>query len=163
MKRRTEITVETERLVVVRNRHGRTPTGRCPTCGRAVANTAAREPSGRARGGAAVLPGPCETKRARLTPLSPADESATPGVAPAELSWPEAEGAALYRVEVEDSRGRPVLTAVLPPGVRRYRAPSWLGTKAPDGILRWRVVAFDRTGARRGETARRTLRIVAAE
>jgi hypothetical protein len=41
-----------------------------------------------------------------------------------------------------------------------YRAPSWIKEKAGDGILRWRVVAFDQSGAVIGESQWRVLKLI---
>ncbi len=68
------------------------------------------------------------------------------------FSWSEIERAAFYRLEVEDLSGKPMLAALLPPGVGTYRAPTWLKDKAGSGILRWRVRALDQTGKPVAET-----------
>ena len=70
------------------------------------------------------------------------------------------EQTVLHRLEVQDTRGRPVLSAVVQPRVGVYRAPPWLKDKVADGNLRWRVVAVDREKGQIGETPWRTLRLV---
>jgi hypothetical protein len=67
--------------------------------------------------------------------------------------------AALYRLELSDAGGKPVLSALLQPGVGAYRAPSWLPEKAPGGQRRWRVVSLGPAGDSVGETPWRNLRL----
>ena len=75
----------------------------------------------------------------------------------AEFSWSAGTSAALYRLELSDAAGQPILQALLQPGVAAYRAPSWLPEKAPGGQLRWRVVALGPKGEPVGETTWRSL------
>ncbi|MCI0490607.1 MAG: hypothetical protein L0229_28780 [Blastocatellia bacterium] len=86
---------------------------------------------------------------------SPADNTVLPRAQSADFRWSRLEGAAYYRVEVEDSESNAVLSAVvLSPG---YRAPSWLKERLTDGRLRWRAMAFDQKGNLLAETSRRNL------
>jgi hypothetical protein len=80
-------------------------------------------------------------------------------VAEIEFRWPAIEGAAFYRIEIEDSQGKSVLSAILLSEVTSYKAPSWLKQKRDDGRLRWRVIAFDRDRNRVSETTLRYLSI----
>jgi hypothetical protein len=60
--------------------------------------------------------------------------------------WTAHPGALLYRVEVEDPAGNPVLAAVLRAGDDAYRAPAWLPERLPDATFRWRVSALGAGG-----------------
>ncbi|MGH9767742.1 MAG: hypothetical protein ACREAB_09950 [Blastocatellia bacterium] len=62
------------------------------------------------------------------------------------FTWVENQPGAFVRLEVTDRSAKPLLNSLLPVGVIRYRAPSWLRAKAIDGNLRWRIVMFDQTG-----------------
>jgi hypothetical protein len=95
----------------------------------------------------------------KLVLLLPAENTvALPGQK-IDFIWTETEGAALYQLEVMDDLSSPVLQALLPPGIRTYRAPSWLREKVARGSLQWRVVVLDQTGAKMGETPWRRLRL----
>jgi hypothetical protein len=89
--------------------------------------------------------------------LQPADDAALAG--PAEFTWSGGTAAALYRLELTDASGQPLLQALLQPGVGAYRAPSWLREKVPGGQLRWRVVALGPSGGSTAETPWRGLRL----
>jgi hypothetical protein len=52
-----------------------------------------------------------------------------------------------------------ILSAALQAGVRAYPALSWLKDKSGAGVLRWRVIALDQSGAAIAETPRRSFRI----
>lgn len=93
-----------------------------------------------------------------LHQLQPA-EDAVLGAGPAEFSWAGGASAALYRLELSDAAGQPVLSALLQPGVGAYRSPSWLREKAPGGQLRWRVVALGPAGETTAETPWRNLKL----
>jgi hypothetical protein len=96
----------------------------------------------------------------QLSALSPYDGATIPAERPIDFSWSEMFQAAFYRLEIEDESGRSVLSAILKPGERNYRAPSWLKSKLGNGNLRWRVLALDQTGAQIVETPRQRLRLV---
>jgi hypothetical protein len=91
--------------------------------------------------------------------LSPAEAAVHPANKPVEFSWSVNGQASLYRLEVSDSSGKIVFSALVRPGTVTYRAPSWLKEKLPDGQLRWRVTALDHAGNVASETAWRSLRI----
>lgn len=95
----------------------------------------------------------------RMAQLSPANLSILPAGKSLVFSWSQAEKASLYRLEVEDLRGNTMVSAVLLRGAGSYLAPSWLRERAGDGILRWRVKAFDEAGRLVDETGWRSLRI----
>ncbi|HET9316180.1 MAG TPA: hypothetical protein VFQ51_11370, partial [Vicinamibacteria bacterium] len=92
--------------------------------------------------------------------LQPA-EGAVLTTGPADFTWAGSAAAALYRLELSDAAGQPVLSALLQPGVGAYRAPSWLREKAAGGQVRWRVVALGPTGESVAETDWRALRLAA--
>jgi hypothetical protein len=99
------------------------------------------------------------TTASDLALLLPADGRALPPAAAVDFVWAGSAQAAFYRLEIEDASGSLILSAVLPRGVTRYRAPSWLKDRVGDGNLSWRVLALDQAGAQIGETARRSLRL----
>jgi hypothetical protein len=103
------------------------------------------------------------TARSGLALLLPADGRTLPPGAAVDFVWAESGQTAFYRLEIEDASGKLILSAVLPRGVTKYRAPSWLKDKAGDGNLRWRVLALDQAGAQLSATARRSLRLAAAK
>ena len=100
-------------------------------------------------GGQSAKPG---STKETLALLLPAYGALLPPDKPVDFKWAEIEGAAAYRVELQDSKAIHILSAVLLPGVGSYRAPSWLKEKLPDGTLRWRVVALDGNGNQFAET-----------
>ncbi len=93
----------------------------------------------------------------------PTEDRALPRNQPVDFIWTGTPQAAFYRVEVEDAAGTPILSAVLPSGQTRYRAPSWLKERAGDGNLRWRVLAIGQAGSPAAETAWRSLRLAPAK
>lgn len=96
----------------------------------------------------------------QLQPLAPLAEAVIPMDSAIDFAWAEmGRHAVYYRLEVEDNTGQRVLAAVIPRGAALYRAPPWLRDKAPDGQLRWRVVALNLAGREVGETVWRRLRI----
>lgn len=92
--------------------------------------------------------------------LLPAEGAAIANDQTVEFGWNEVSQAAAYRLEVEDNKAQQLLSAMLRRGTNSYRAPSWFRETAGDGILRWRVAAFDQTGARIGESAWRELKLI---
>lgn len=78
--------------------------------------------------------------------LTPAADGTLTEATPT-FSWDPVEQAAEYRLEIESAGGVGILTALLPNAVAGYRAPPWLRERAPEGRLRWRVVAVDPRGA----------------
>jgi hypothetical protein len=107
--------------------------------------------------GSGSSPAPAR-KGAKLALLLPAENAATPD-GRIDFSWTEVEGASLYRLEVSDTGQKPILSAVLPPGVGTYHAPSWLKEKSGDGGLRWRVVGLNPSGGEMAATEWRSFRI----
>lgn len=86
------------------------------------------------------------TGPAEVAPLEPIEgATARPGE-PVAFRWQADAQASYYRLEVMDSEGLSILSAVLPAGVLDYRSPPWLAERAPAGAVRWRVVAIDLGG-----------------
>jgi hypothetical protein len=90
--------------------------------------------------------------------LQPAD-GAVLATGPADFTWAGGVSAALYRLELSDATGQPLLSALLQPGVGAYRAPSWLRERTAGGEVRWRVVALGPAGESVAETDWRGLRM----
>lgn len=112
--------------------------------------------------GTGVLPAAATMNAAapRFAQVSPADNTIITGSEAALFKWSEVQGAAFYRLEIEDTEGKAVLAAVLPVvGAGSYRAPSFLKEKALGSVLRWRVVAMDAAGNQLAETARRSFKL----
>jgi hypothetical protein len=99
------------------------------------------------------------TATTRLALLLPPESAIATAGAPIDLSWSSVQGAVLYRVDIEDSQARQILSAVLPAGARSYRLPPWLKDRAPDGQVRWRVSALDAGGVAVVISDRRNLTI----
>jgi len=94
-----------------------------------------------------------------LTALLPEDQSTFAPGQTVEFTWADSPRGALYRLEVQTfDGGRPVLSAVFPPGAGFYRAPPWLKDKAAGSILRWRIIALDEGGKTVEETVWRSLK-----
>ncbi|MGH7496994.1 MAG: hypothetical protein ACREOO_31985 [bacterium] len=98
---------------------------------------------------------------ARLVQLLPLDHTAPIAGQPVDFSWTEVEAAARYRLEVEVTYGKMIMSAVLPRGVRAYRVPFWR-LDGQDGV-RWRVVALDQGGKLITETPWRILLPLSSE
>jgi hypothetical protein len=73
--------------------------------------------------------------------------------------WTPHPGALLYRLEVEDAAGAPILAAVLRAGDDACTAPAWLTDRLPDGGFRWRVHALGAGGRTLAIAPWRTARI----
>jgi hypothetical protein len=91
----------------------------------------------------ASSPQPVITGNAEVFLLQPADQALLSSNIPVDFSWSPMEDAVVYRFEVEDLLGTPVISAILPKSVGSYRTPSWFKDKVVDTIVRWRVIAFD--------------------
>jgi hypothetical protein len=93
---------------------------------------------------------------------------------PLDFGWTAVPRAAYYRLELETADGGRVHEAILPAGVRAYRAPPWLAARADSALaaaragggtvdaLRWRVVALDAAADALRATGWRRLRLVPA-
>jgi hypothetical protein len=93
-----------------------------------------------------------------LALLLPADQASSLANRPLDFIWTNAPDVALYRLEIADDTGQLVLDALLPAGVNRYRAPTWVRDQRTQ--LQWRVVTIDTSGATRQETTWRRVRLV---
>jgi hypothetical protein len=71
--------------------------------------------------------------------------------------------AAVYQLQIQDSRRQAIFSAMLQAGVDTYRAPSWLKDKTSERTLRWQVKAADLDGRSVGESRWRILRLVDSE
>jgi hypothetical protein len=91
-----------------------------------------------------------------LTLIAPGDSSALADPSAVDLVWRDGSGAALYRVEVQNSSGELVAAALVQPGTGLYRLPSWVKDKITDRRMRWRVVALDVQGRAAGASGWRT-------
>ncbi|MBL8982031.1 MAG: hypothetical protein JNL26_07595 [Gemmatimonadetes bacterium] len=117
------------------------------------------EAQGRLAGGAAPFPLPvlsyvvgsgsattaAPRRAADLRVRRPAAGSEAPAAA-LRFVWAADGVAAQYRVEVEGPAGERVLAALVPSRNRAYTPPPWFAARAPEGQLRWRVLALDRQG-----------------
>ncbi|CAN5698632.1 hypothetical protein BH23GEM9_BH23GEM9_19760 [soil metagenome] len=64
------------------------------------------------------------------------------------FAWTRVPGAVLYRLEVEDGAGEPVLEAVVGGSIVAYEPPDWLADRLGDRAFRWRVLALGAGGSR---------------
>jgi hypothetical protein len=106
---------------------------------------------------------PIKTIEGRLNLLLPGNDARLAPDRAIDFSWLQIREAAIYRIEVEDARGNPVLSALLQAGAGAYRAPAWLKDKATEGRLRWRVIAIDIAGDELAKSDWRTLQFGEAE
>lgn len=74
-----------------------------------------------------------------------------------DFAWLDVPNGAIYRVEITDSEGKSVLSALLPANAGTYRAPSWLRDRSSSGLLRWRVSVLDKDGQQMAESSYRNL------
>lgn len=103
--------------------------------------------------------GPDRQLTNELTLVSPDEKAILPGQKSIEFRWADIAGAAFYRLELVDTLGQPLLSAVLLPGKGFYRAPPWLKEKVGSENTRWRVIALDYKGQAAGESAWRNFRV----
>jgi hypothetical protein len=94
-----------------------------------------------------------------LALLFPDDKVFLPTEKAVEFKWSELPQGAFYRLEIEDMARQPVMSAVVLPGRGMYRAPPWLKDRIGGGVVRWRVVALDRSGKTIGESPWRDFRL----
>ncbi len=74
------------------------------------------------------------------------------------FTWKELETAAFYKLEVINTSGVPVLSAIMRSPVTAYRAPDWLAEKGLNETLTWSVTAFNDRGEQTAKTKVRTMR-----
>jgi hypothetical protein len=82
----------------------------------------------------------------RLRLLEPGPEAVVSRERPPVFSWSPIPAAALYRLEVRGTDGRPVVGAVLQAGTASYAAPPFLLERAGQ-VIEWRVLALNAEGA----------------
>ena len=94
--------------------------------------------------------------------LMPADRAELVPEAELVFGWTGAAGALLYRVEITNDAGHPVLEALLDADMRTYRAPSWLAERLGQPEFRWRVAALGPGGRGLAATPWRRGRLTSA-
>ena len=92
-----------------------------------------------------------------VTLLTPDEASVVPAGLHVDLAWRDGSGAALYRVEVQNSTGELIGDALVQPGTGVYRVPPFVRDKVTDKRIRWRVVALDAQGRPVGASAWRSI------
>ena len=97
-----------------------------------------------------------------LSLIAPAEGAELDAGRAIDFAWTGRRDAAVFRLEIEDISGTPVLSALVPVEVSGYRAPSWLRERASQDALRWRVVALDADGRPLRFTGWRSITIAAA-
>jgi hypothetical protein len=100
---------------------------------------------------------PVATRGIGLTLLVPAADSAVDRAERISFSWTGLPGAAYHRLEVENTDGTPIHSAVIAGRTTSYVAPPWIGERTIGSAIRWRVVALDANGRERGATGWRVL------
>ncbi len=86
------------------------------------------------------------TTTSGLSQVSPDERAVLPSAVTLNFTWTSVTKAAVYRMEVEDLQGIPIISAILTSEANSYRAPSWLEEKVGDSVARWRVSGFDQAG-----------------
>ena len=89
--------------------------------------------------------------------LAPAENKVFAAKEAIDFAWLDIDKGAFYQVEVADTDGKVVVSALLPAKIGTYRAPSWLRERAAQKSLRWRVRALDESGQQVGESVWRNL------
>ena len=95
--------------------------------------------------------------------LAPAENKVFAAKEAIDFAWLEIDKGAFYQVEVTDSDGKTLVSALLPSRIGTYRAPSWLRERSAQKSLRWRVVALDESGQKVGESQWRKLNFVGSD
>ncbi|CAN5347952.1 hypothetical protein BH20ACI1_BH20ACI1_14850 [soil metagenome] len=62
------------------------------------------------------------------------------------LRWKENSEAKMYRLEIENSAGKNIFSAVILPPTKEYRLPSFIRQLVLSKPLKWRVLAVDEEG-----------------
>lgn len=91
--------------------------------------------------------GPTGQAGTRLRLLEPGPEAVVSSHRPTAFSWSPIPAAALYRLEVRGTDGRPVVGAVLQAGTASYAAPPFLLAERAGQVIEWRVLALNAEGA----------------
>ncbi len=81
---------------------------------------------------------------------------------PLEFTWSDT-GNRIAKLEIAETNGRVVLSALLPSDVRFYRAPSWLVERGKNNLamaeLHWRITVHDQEGHHTNSTVWRSIRV----
>jgi len=77
--------------------------------------------------------------------FAPAAGANVKAAQPLTFTWIDSQAAALFRLEVE-AESKPVLSALVRPGVGRYDAPPWFAAAQVGKPMRWRIVGLDGAG-----------------
>ncbi len=85
-------------------------------------------------------------KAPRVTLVRPALESAVAAGTPIAFEWRSTVLASFYRVDVIDSSGTVVVSAIVEAPALEYQSPPLVGELAATGTLTWSVVALDANG-----------------
>jgi len=93
------------------------------------------------------------------TLLDPAPDAIVRPGTPIVFSWGQVASAVLYRLEIRQSDGAELLSAVLQAGVASYAAPPFIAADLPGSILEWRVRVLDGEGRPIDETPWRRLEV----
>jgi hypothetical protein len=93
-----------------------------------------------------------------LALLAPNDMAVLPVDNAVEFRWSDAPQGAFHRLEIETTDGKFILSALFPSKTGIYHAPPWLKEKAGGAVLRWRIVALDKSGKPIDETRWRSLK-----
>jgi hypothetical protein len=101
---------------------------------------------------------PVKTGEVQL--LAPADSTSFSAAQAITFSWLDVRQAAVYQLEIQDTKQQEIFSAMLQAGVTTYRAPSWLKDKTSERNLRWSVKAVDLDGNTTGESSWRVLKLV---
>jgi hypothetical protein len=117
---------------------------------------------GGAGGAPGASPGPARASAwGGSASLTPAADAVIARDQPILFTWNKSPEAALYRLEICDENGKPVLSALRRGGNSSYRLPPWLPELGGTGQLRWRVLMFDQRGAQAGESPWRRMTLAA--
>jgi hypothetical protein len=90
--------------------------------------------------------------------VAPAAEAVIGADAPVDFRWSERGGPEFHQLEIRDSMGATLLTAVVAPEERRYRLPPWF-RGAHKGTMHWRVAVLTPDGEIAGATDWREVRL----
>jgi hypothetical protein len=86
-------------------------------------------------------PGSAQT----LALVEPVTNAILPGGGPVDFAW-RGPSSAFYRVDLQNSEGTQVLSAIIEAPAMKYRSPPLVGDLASNGKLTWTVTALDADG-----------------
>ena len=99
----------------------------------------------------------------RLTLVNPSMEAVVAAGTPIEFEWRSSVPAAFYRLDLKDSSGAILISAIIETPATKYRAPLLEGERQAEGKLTWSVVALDTGGREIARSPLATLRYGVAE